>query len=65
MSLPFGTTRESLHFLESPPLRSQDVRRIRDGNSFATRSVAAKQEGQWTLETHVERKPRGDMQAVY
>eukprot|EP00434_Breviolum_minutum_P026225 symbB.v1.2.023183.t1/scaffold2105.1/size89348/5 len=42
-----------------------DVRRIRDGNSFATRSVAAKQEGQWTLETHVERKPRGDMQAVY
>jgi hypothetical protein len=33
---------------------SQDVRRIRDGNSFATRSVAAKQEGQWTLGRHCE-----------
>jgi len=38
---------------------SQDVRRIRDGNSFATRSVAAKQEGQWTLGRLVRMSPQG------
>jgi len=37
-----------------------DVRRIRDGNSFATRSVAAKQEGQWIFTMQASfQKPEG------
>jgi len=37
-----------------------DIRRIRDGNSFATRAVAAKQEGEWIFTMQASfQKPEG------